>query len=699
MKLKTKTAALALFALLLGFFLVPGAITGQALAGEEGTVVAEVKSIAPGRPIWIALYVSPEEGAYVSWVDHESGDKGLHVDLELPKGFAKGELVRPAPQPVEGENGFGYDGAFWALQEILIDRRAGFSDVYEIAGSYIWHECTSGLDCTDIKKEFSLKLPYGQGLADPEAVLIFSQARAAAVPHLPWPVSYRADSMYIELELFMDEATADSISEVYILPIRGREKGNFRTQLELFRSEGGVQLQGEAAEEFLAGAKLDALLFITLKDGGKAVYHAAAANYFEQNTGFNLATPGVANLTLWAALGLAFLGGILLNLMPCVFPVLTLKIFGIVRAGAVSPRRLKIDSLAYTAGILLSFLIVALLLLTFRSWGQQVGWGFQLQSPYFVTALALILFLVAMSFAGLFEVRLPFAFKGRSGQEGALGSFYTGMLATLVATPCTAPFMAPALGFALTLPTLDAVLVFLSLGLGLAAPYLLIGFIPKVSGIFPKPGPWMEKLKKVLTIPVLLTVGWLLWVLFAQTGSAGVWIALLYMGLVLAFMLFLRASAVWQNRTRIMALALYGLSAIAILQMTLPKFVTVERAGVTTATAVAFSESQIWNLRLQGKGVFVNYTATWCITCLVNERLVFASEKFQRFLAENNIIYMVADWTNPDDEIAKSLETLGRTALPVYAFYPPGGPTRDPVLLPEILTLEKALEILSSELP
>ena len=695
-----KTVALALFTLLAGFFLSPGVLTGQALAGEQGRAVAEVETIAPGRPVWIALYIEPEEGAYVSWVDQTSGDKGLHVDLELPDGFSKGELVRPAPQPVGDGGVFGYGGAFWALQEILIDRKAGFSDVYQIAGTYIWHECASGPDCRDIKKEFSLKLPYGQGLPDPEAAAIFSGARAAAVPYLPWPVSYRADSIYIELELFIGEVMADTIAEVYILPVRGRERGNFRTRLELFRSEGGVQLQGEAADQFLAGEKLDALLFITFKgDGAAKVYRVRSANDFEQNTGFDLAAPGVANLTLWAALGLAFLGGILLNLMPCVFPVLTLKIFGIVKAGAVSSRRLKADSLAYTAGILLSFLIVALLLLTFRSWGQQVGWGFQLQSPYFITVMALVLFTVSLSFAGLFEIRLPFAIGGKSDTEGALGSFYTGMLATLMATPCTAPFMAPALGFALTLPTPDAVLIFLGLGLGLAAPYLLIGFIPKVSSIFPKPGRWMETLKKILAIPVLLTVGWLMWVLFAQTGSQGVWIALMYMVLVLAFLLFLRASALWANRTRVLGLALYALSALAILQMTLPKFVVVERAAVAGAESVEFSEAASWNLRLQGKGVFVNYTATWCITCIINERLVFRQEKFQRFLAGNNIVYMVADWTNPDAGIAASLEGLGRTALPVYAFYPPGGPTREPILLPEILTLEKTLEILSSKLP
>ena len=690
-----KTVAIALITLMSGFFLGPA----LSHAGDEEQAVSEVTSVAPGRPIWIAIYIDPQQGTYVPWVDHESGDKGLYVYLDLPEGFSRGQLIRPVPYPVEGDKIYGYAAPFYALQEILVSGDIAFSKNYKIDGKVSWNACVE-IECYDVKKTFSLTLPFGKGHPDPATAIIFNEARWIAVPYLPWPVQYRADNVYIEMELFMDEATAADISEVYILPTRGKNKGNFRTQLRLYKSEGGVQLQGEAREEFLAGAKLDALLFITKKDGQKVVFRAEAANYYAENTGFNLTSPGVANLTLWMALGLAFLGGIILNLMPCVFPVLTLKIFGVVKAGAVSTKRLKIDSLAYTGGILLSFLIVALLLLTFRSMGEAVGWGFQLQSPYFVTALALILFMVATSFAGLFEIRLPFAIGGRLGDQGALGSFYTGMLATLVATPCTAPFMAPALGFALTLSTIDATMVFMALGLGLAFPYLVIGFVPRISSLFPRPGPWMEKLKKFLSIPLLLTVGWLVWVLNSQTGATGIWIVFLYMALVLAFLLVLKESQLWRRLTRVLVIAIYVVVSFGILQHTLPRLAIQQGATSTlTAGAMEFSEGDIWNLRLQGKGVFVNYTATWCLTCIVNERLVFKTEKFQQFLKENNIVYMVADWTNPDDEIAKSLDDLGRTALPVYAYYPPGGPTNDAVLLPEILTLERALEIIAAELP
>jgi len=696
MKFQSYKLTVALMLCLAGLFLVQGFPARAADEGEE-RAVAEVTSIAPGRPIWIAVYIDPEPGSYVSWVDLETGDKGLGVNLTLPPGFRKGELVRPAPMPVEGNIVFGNGEAFWALQEILVDRSVAPQDAFTITGNAFWYECAE-IECYDARRAFSLNLPFGLGEANPGAGDIFAWARAEAPPWLPWPLHYRADATTIEIEIFMDKASARAVDSIYILPVRGMKQGNLRSHLDLSRSADGIFLQAIPSEDFMPGMKLDALLFISSKEGGTTVYRAEAVNLLQEDLGFSLDSPGFKNMTLWLALGLAFLGGILLNLMPCVFPVLALKVFGVVKAGAVSPRRLKADALAYTAGILLSFIIVALVLLTVRSMGQQVGWGFQLQSPYFITVLALVLFLVALSFAGLFHIRLPFALAFKPGADGMLGSFYTGMLATVVATPCTAPFMAPALGFALGLPTLEAVLIFLGLGLGLAAPYLLIGFIPGASALFPKPGPWMETFKKVLVIPIAATIGWLLWVLWSQVGAGGAWVPLVYMGLAAAFLVILRESKKWPGRARPLALGVYLLSGIALVQLTItPLGTTIQRP--VAGEAVKFSEGVLWNLRLQGKGVFVNYTATWCLTCLVNEKLVFSKAKFQQFLADNNIVYMEADWTNPDDEIAGSLEALGRTALPVYAFYPPGGPTYDPVLLPEILTMETALEILSSKLP
>lgn len=684
-------AQLLLAVLFLGGFLGP--LSAQTVVEDEpAEVFSEASSIDLERPFWLAFRIFPKDGHYIPYVDQETGDRGLVADFALPPGFEKGEILQSTPSLLfEGEL-YGYDQPFWVLQEIIPGHDAEFQEMYIFPGQASWVEC-DGDECLDYEKEASIELPYGPGQPSVKTRWIFEGARETLPQQMRWPVKFSGGGGRFSLKIF-SAGEEPGLKDAVVLLSQGKTANILNDALTGIETGATVTIEGRPVA-YLPRPKLSAILLVPgTPDKG---YILEVKNDFETRQPLSLSAPGFSGITIWLAIGLAFLGGLILNLMPCVFPVLTLKVFGLVKAGAASPRAMKVDGLAYTAGILLTFAFVALLLLTFREGGEQVGWGFQLQSPYFVTVLGLLLLVVTLNFAGLFEFRLPFSVATKPSSEGALGSFYTGMLATVVATPCTAPFMAPALGFALTLSTLEAILVFLSLGLGLATPYLVVSFIPKIQKLFPKPGPWMVTFKRILALPIFLTVVWLVWVLYSQVGANGVGVFIAFGALLSALILAWTKTGNLPQAVRFTTFSGILLVSGLVVYFSLPVLAEInQKAHPEGADVVVWSDGEVWNLRLQGRGVFVNYTATWCLTCLVNERVVFKKEKFQRFLAENDIVYMEADWTNYDEEIAISLEKLGRTALPVYVFYPNGGPTNEPILLPELLTLETTMDIISA---
>lgn len=655
---------------------------------------AEVGSVSLKRPFWIAVKIMPEEGAYLPWFDSETGGRAVYLSLGQAGGFSPGELILPTPEI--DDNAPRHLGPLWLLQEVIPPERLPSANDYRIAGEVAWTECED-IECYERRGGFALTLPPGRGEADPQAASLFAELRGAAPELLPWPVTFEASGENFTLAIETGERTS-GIAEARFLSTRSRAGGFLSVPAPMEAEDGKLVLALEPPDNFMAPGAIEGLVYIERRDGGRAVYALEARNS-GGGEGVSLTSSGFKGLTVWLALGFAFLGGLLLNLMPCVFPVLTLKVFGLVKSAARSRTAFALDGLAYTGGILVSFAIVALALLTFRAAGEQVGWGFQLQSPLFVTVLSLIMFLVTLNFAGLYEIRVPFALEpGRKG-EGVAGAFYTGVLATVLATPCTAPFMAPALGFALTLPTGAALGVFLGLGLGLAFPYLLVSLIPKAQKLFPKPGRWMVIFRRVLAVPLAATLGWLLWVLHRQAGWEAVGAAGLYMALLTGLIVLYKKTRALKPAVRGAALGLAVIVAGGAAHLAWPALETgQQRQSRYPGEVVEFSSEAVWNLRLQGKGVFVNFTADWCLTCLVNERMVLSKPKFRQFLEVNGIVYMEADWTSPDPGIAAALDNLGRSALPVYAFYPPGGPSKDVVLLPEVLTLEGAIERIAARL-
>jgi thiol:disulfide interchange protein DsbD len=399
---------------------------------------------------------------------------------------------------------------------------------------------------------------------------------------------------------------------------------------------------------------------------------------------------------------------LLLNLMPCVFPILSIKILGFARQSGDGDAVIRRHGLAFGAGVLVSFWVLAVLLLGLRAGGSQIGWGFQLQSPLFIAAMALLFFGIGLSLLGVFEVGAGLMrWGGRvdrsSGHRGLGGSFLSGVLATVVATPCTAPFMGAALGVALTMTAGEALLVFTALGAGMALPYVSLSMAPRLLKRLPKPGAWMETLKQVLAFPMFATTVWLVWVFGQQAGIDGV--------ALLLFALLLLGGACWilgrwgasrvSDRGRLVtrslaAVTLAGAFTLCLLGARFERTGTRTVASDAQAEWQAFSSATVDRLRAEGRPVFIDFTAAWCLTCQVNKRTTLRTEAVRRAFEEKQVTLFQADWTNQNPEISRALYALGRSGVPVYVLYKGDG--SEPVLLPEILTEDLVLDALD-ELP
>jgi thiol:disulfide interchange protein DsbD len=384
--------------------------------------------------------------------------------------------------------------------------------------------------------------------------------------------------------------------------------------------------------------------------------------------------------------------------MPCVFPVLSMKAASLARH-AHDPRHARRQGSAFLAGVLATFLVLAGILLAAKAGGAAIGWGFQLQSPGVVGALALVMLLVALNLSGVFEANLPGQGAGGSlaGRGGMVGAFFTGTLAVVVAAPCTAPFMAAALGFALTQSAPAALLVFLGLGVGFAAPFATLAFMPGLLRLLPRPGAWMDTLRHILAFPMYGTAAWLLWVFTAQAGDAN--LALLLTAAVLTGLFgWLIGAAQRSARPLIPGLAALAAAALAVGSLVSGAH-TVNAAPSLTGTSLTaqaqdgggaeapsqpFTPQKLAELQAQGKPVFVNFTAAWCVTCQVNERLALGAGSVAKAMADTGAVYLKADWTNHDATIAKILADHGRAGVPLYLVYGAGG--GEPAVLPQLLT-------------
>ena len=695
---------------------------GAATDNVKARLVSETDGIGPGQSIWVALELDVRDGWHTYWRNPGDSGQATHLDWTLPPGFSAGDIVWTTPHRFEIASlvNFGYAKHATHLVKITAPsdlKSAGPVDLEAKAG---WLVCADV--CIPESVNLDLKLPFkpAGGAVDPAAEPAFVEARSELPSAAPATASARIDNGQLVIALGKDwGASLSKIKSLAFYPYDdgaieyaapqtvARRDGSLELSMKLgYRPPTSGEVRGVlvAMEDADAGATAVPIEIAAPLSAASAAaaQHAATAPRFAPTSSASpvpsiapAASPATGEPpSLPTLLLLAALGGLILNLMPCVFPVLSIKAIGLVEQAKKHPAAVRTKGLTFAAGVIASMLCLAGILLALRAGGEEIGWGFQLQSPLFVTLMIYLLLAVGLNLSGVFDVGGGLAGVGDSLTQGDSyrASFFTGVLTTLVATPCTAPFMAAAVGAALTQSPFVALLIFAALGVGLSVPYLLLSFAPWTRRALPKPGAWMETLKQIFAFPMYASAAWLLWVLAQQTSSFGLAAALAGAILVgLAAWAYEKSKGVSAGGR---VVALTTAAAAMIVAIVLP----VRLAGVASAAPVAASaaaKSEDWqpydpgrvaDLRAHGAPVLVNFTASWCLTCLVNERNAFADSSVQRIFRDKGVTLMKGDWTNRDPVITQALADFGRAGVPLYVVYDGKPGSSEPVVLPQLLT-------------
>ena len=641
------------------------------------SLISEQHSIEPGQSFWVALHFDIIEDWHTYWKN--AGDSGNppRIEWQLPPGFSASDIHWPYPQrlPVGPLMNYGYSNEAWLLVRITAADNIKVAQI-NLNASAAWLVCKE--ECIPEEGEFSMSLPVaGPGESQSSNRHAQFQLMQQRLPQpSPWSDRIHVGENEIDLRIQIAEHDAGRIDDVYFFPAR---YGIVEHAAPQIASVDDQTLSINIRRGDLKAQPLQSLRGVLVFS--ERLPDATITRAVEINS------TAALSQNVWLMLAFALLGGLLLNIMPCVFPILSLKALSIVQTAAHSAATARRNGYVFTLGILLCFAIIAGTLLVLRSGGAAIGWGFQLQSPIFVLTLAWLIFAMGLLFSGVWSFGESWMGIGHSmtTQRSYLGAFVTGVLAVIVATPCTAPFMGTALGYALTQPAGIALMIFLCLGLGMALPWLLISLWPGLSTYLPRPGAWMERVKQVLAFPLYAAVAWLLWVLAQQVDQQGLLYALLSLVLIALGLWFWQntrlAGRVWQTSALVTLLLLIGLMGTLLWKL--------EPANAITAGAQdnwqPYDANTLARLRSDNKAVLVNFTAAWCITCLVNEKVVLSSDEIKTELRDKSIVYMKGDWTNRDPAITRVLEQYGRSGVPLYLYYP-ADPQREITVLPNILT-------------
>jgi thiol:disulfide interchange protein DsbD len=622
--------------------------------------------ILPGGEAVLALTLSPDKDWHTYWLN--PGDTGLPTDITLVEGQAKlGDIDWPTPQKLtyDGVVTYGYDHAVTAYIHVHANPFGKPGDRLPLS----LH--VESLVCRDACEPVSYDL---------KTVLTVSAAPIEQVAPVGLPRASHATAAYALAKGMLTVNIADLDAEAMQALRRHPQSAYiFSENPDLIPAAAPqtVVLTTKGLRVSLPSTRVgtlppDAALVVRFGDGSAIRVSAHAGP---------VPVPQVKSSDgVLLAAGLAFLGGLVLNLMPCVFPVLSMKLLALTRLGhdhAVARR----EALIYGLGAVLSFVLLSLILDIARGLGAMVGWGFQLQSPFVTAGLSLLMLMVGLNFSGLFEIGGALqaaAGAQKTGRHPYVSAFMTGVLAVVVAAPCSAPFMATATGIALTRGGFASIAIFSALGLGFAAPFVALTFAitwsPALAKHLPRPGIWMDRLRQILAVPMYLAAVWMAWVFWQQAGPAGLGLLILAMALVAAASVLHGLPKAFRAGAIVIGLALAAGSA-----MQTPAAPVISRTG----ERIAFSQTQLDALRAQGKPVLVDMTAAWCLTCKVNERVALSNARVQSALKAQHAVYMIGDWTHRDASITRYLATFQRSGVPLYVYYAPG---KDPQVLPQLLT-------------
>jgi thiol:disulfide interchange protein/DsbC/DsbD-like thiol-disulfide interchange protein len=683
-------------------------------AHVEAELVAERTALVPGRTNTVALRLVMERGWHTYW--QNPGDSGLPTTLawKLPEGLSAGPIQWPAPRalPVGPLVNYGYEGQVLLLNDITTVPDFLSGKTVTLSARADWLVCKE--ICIPEGADLTLTLPVIADGAQVQPDSRWSDAIAKARTSVPravddWKVTATGRGPKIELRLAPASGhdNAPDLAGAHFFPyVEGqieasgaqpltREGAEWSVSLPVasqrvgeFKRVAGVLVSGDAGAP--RAVSVDVPLGGTVVAGSAAT--AASVPSLQL---MPPASSADSALSLGTAIFFALIGGVLLNLMPCVFPVLSLKVLGFA-THRESGAAMRHHGLAFGAGVLVSFWLLAGALIALRAAGQQLGWGFQLQSPTTIACLAVLFFVLALNLSGVFEVSqfVPSSLATWNAKNPLLNDALSGALAVVVASPCSAPFMGAALGYALAGPMLSTWIVFTVLAVGMALPYALLAYFPAWRKRLPKPGAWMERLKHLLAFPLYATVLWLLWVLGAQLDNDAV--------LRLGVTLLLIALGLWAWQTmRTGGARGWGIaSAASIVSAIVVGWPVVATSALDAETNVSrrpaddelwqdYSAARVAELVAAGRPVFVEFTAAWCVTCQVNKRLVLDTDAVREAFARQKVALLQADWTRRDPAIGAALAALGRDGVPVYVFFRPG---KEPLLLPEVLRKQNILD-------
>lgn len=672
--------------------LVQGIALAESYTAAHTTVelVSDQKSIQPGQSMRIALKMSMDDEWHVYWKN--PGDSGLPptIQWELPDGFKVGDIYWPVPKLISAGplTSYGYEGEVFLISDVLAPADLPAGGVVEIRARVDWLACK--VDCIPGRADLQLSLPVDDNTPQVDGTIASDFKKSSN----SWPVRSNAWNITISdlgKELLLtgiSENDSREISEVLFFPDRSDLIDHAATQ-KVKTLTNGFELRVPKSNLF--PQEVASIQGILVRSDGWFSSGDAPSLFVDRplQKSADVLVPSKGTMTLWAACAFAFLGGLILNLMPCVLPILSLKILGLVKHSAHRAQMLA-HGFIFTVGVLVSFWILAGILIALKQAGQGIGWGFQFQSPWFVIVIALVLFLCALNLWGVFEVAVNITpLTSLSKSRGYAGSFWGGVLATIVATPCTAPFMGTAIGFAIAQPPVVALLVFTCLALGMAMPYLILSAFPGVLKWVPKPGPWMVHLRSWLAFLLMGSVVWLVWVLGIQKGVYGI-------GMLLSGLLGIALGCWLLGMTQQEGLSWgksFPMGAAFIVGLVLMFAAAVTPYNALQSSAQfndqgidwqEFSEELVLDLRSQNKAVFIDFTAAWCLTCQVNDRLVFRHKDVVAVFKEMGISALKADWTNRDERITRALAGYGKSSIPLYVFYPAG--SSGTVILPELVT-------------